>query len=101
MVFAVLTQVIGEFVDPLGQQRDLDLGGAGVAISSGRTCRSARLFSLWSGSSRKKRGSGWKLAQTPLCVLDVGVHLGDQLLDAGKAPSPRRRSTKATRRVWP
>ena len=50
MVFLVLAQVTGEFVDPLGQQRDLDLGGAGVARRRDRTCRSARSSSLWSGS---------------------------------------------------
>ena len=34
MVFAVLAQVTGEFVDALGDQGDLDLGGTGVAIGS-------------------------------------------------------------------
>src|SRR6478752_10500073 len=30
VVLAVLTQVLGELVDALGEQRDLDLGGSGV-----------------------------------------------------------------------
>src|ERR1700742_2036465 len=34
VIFRVRPQVIGEFVDPLGQQRDLDLGGTGVTIAA-------------------------------------------------------------------
>jgi hypothetical protein len=34
VVFAVRAQVAGQFVDPLGEQGDLDLGGTGVAIGS-------------------------------------------------------------------
>ena len=32
MVFSVLTQVLGEMIDPLGKHGDLDLGGAGVSL---------------------------------------------------------------------
>ena len=32
MILGVRAQVLGELVDALGEQRDLDLGGTGVAI---------------------------------------------------------------------
>src|SRR5690606_11715567 len=34
VVLAVLFEVAGELVDPLGEQGDLDLGGAGVALAA-------------------------------------------------------------------
>ena len=42
----VRAQVLGEFVDPLGEQRDLDLGGAGVAIGAAVLADQLALFLL-------------------------------------------------------
>ena len=34
VIFLVLTEVLGEFCNSLGKQRDLDLGGTGVALAA-------------------------------------------------------------------
>src|SRR5262245_23865176 len=90
MVLGVRAQVLGELVDPLGEQRNLDLGGAGVAI--GATVPADQLAFLFLGQAHLKktprsgrRSRPLEASTDALGVLDVVAHLGDQLLDAGEA----------------
>ena len=92
VVLAVLAQVLGELVDPLGEQRDLDLGRAGVGV--GPAVLADQLLLLVLGQRHqlvKHRGlaSGAlraREASTELAgLLDVAVHLRDQVLDPGEA----------------
>ena len=46
MVLGVRAEVLGELVDPLGEQRDLDLGRAGVAVGATVLADQLVFFSL-------------------------------------------------------
>ena len=45
VVLGVRAQVLGQLVDPLGQERDLDLGGAGVVLGAAVLGDQLRFFS--------------------------------------------------------
>ena len=47
VVLALLAQVLGQVVDALGEQRDLDLGAAGVAALRRRTWPRSLACALW------------------------------------------------------
>src|SRR4051794_13442078 len=108
MILAVRAQVLGQFVDPLGQQRDLDLGGAGVVIAAAVLADQLALFLFGQAhvvSIKKKpcpAGHGrWKLAQTRLASSTSRRICAIRSSTLEKRFSPRSRSTKATRSSWP
>ena len=105
VVLDVRAQVLGELVDPLGHQGDLDLGGAGVVL--GAAVLADELALLLAGDLIEAGRLAAALAReacrrAELAGLgDVAVHLGDQVLGGGEALLPRRRSMNATRSVCP
>ena len=106
VVLAVVAQVLGELVDALGEQRDLDLGRAGVAAGAPVLADQLLLSCPWSGVIDEKGGprgldSRLKSSTDLSRLLDVPVHLRDQLLDAREAPLAAQPATKATRRFCP
>ena len=103
VVVLVGAQVLRQRLDPLGQERDLYLGGAGIAIVRGVVVNDGALrvsgerhvflhFSFhYSGASYQTDGSSapW---EAPSCSregspagLDVPPHLLDQGVDIGKS----------------
>jgi len=67
VVLDMTTEVLGELVDALGEQRDLDLGGAGVVGGAPVLADQLRLLFPWAKSWQKEGPVGlrtvWKLAQ--------------------------------------
>src|SRR3954467_9014976 len=79
------TKVLGEFVNPLGHQGDLDLGRAGVAIAAAVLADQLALFLFGQAHLVKtpctRRGSRPLESSTDAPgVLYVTLHLLDQLL---------------------
>ena len=85
MVLAMGTQMLGELVDALGEQRDLDLGPAGVRGRGAELLRPAPAFAPASGSCRRMRLAA-QPAISALDALDVTVHLLHQRLHGLKSP---------------
>ena len=53
VVLALRAQVLGQLVDPLGEQRDLDLGRAGVGVGAAVLADQLGLLFLGQASSKK------------------------------------------------
>lgn len=93
VILAVGFEVVGQVVDPAGEQRDLDFGRAGVALVHSevgddglfRVCRESHSEVLadyqtpltWAKSSGDALGE----AEQPSCLLDILVHLRDEIVD--------------------
>ena len=102
VVLRVGAQVLGELVDALGEQRDLDLGGPGVAIGPAVLADQLLLLFLGKPSSRLHRGRHGVEASTELCAPPRRqLHLGDQLLAACEALLAPQAPMNAIRRVCP
>src|SRR5262249_36917635 len=73
VVFAVRSQMLGEHVDPLGEQRDLNLGPAGVvgALAELGDQLLLALKCYWHAAGEASRGSAAQLSS----VLDIEPHL--------------------------
>src|SRR5680860_114448 len=95
VILAVRAQVAGEIVNPLGEQGDLYFGRPGVA--TGATVLVDQLGLLFLGPTH----AGWKLPQTRRASSVSRRIWTIRASESSKRRSPRRRSTKATRRLCP
>src|SRR4029077_872726 len=105
MVLAVGAQVLGELVDALGEQRDLDLGRSGVLA---RTAVLADQLLLLVLRQRHRRDRVAIQAPRPSYLAQISFAsatsrciCATRSSTLGNRFSPRSRLTKATRRFWP
>src|SRR5438128_8126305 len=96
VVLAVRAQVLGQVVDALGEQRNLDLGGAGIAILA--TELADQLLLLLLG---QRHQGGVKLAQCSLAASTSRCICAISSLTPGNRRSPRSRLMNAIRSVRP
>src|SRR5207244_10658091 len=96
VVLAVRAQVLGQVVDALGEQRNLDLGGAGIPILA--TELADQLLLLLLG---QRHQGGVKLAQSSLAAWTSRCICAVSSLTPGNRRSPRSRLMNAIRSVRP
>src|SRR5690606_30128594 len=96
VVLPVLAQVLVEVVDALGEQRDLDLGRAGVVLVLAEALDDLAL--LLRGDAHRREtvaaviARAWSTSRF-ICSIRASTD--------SKRFSPRSRSTNAIRSVWP
>src|SRR5439155_2686846 len=94
-------QVLGELVDPLGQQRNLDLGRAGVAVGPAEPADQLLLLLLGQRhlGRRISPQGGVKLAQRSRASATSRRICATRSSTLGNRRSPRSRAMNATRSV--
>src|SRR3954447_6298048 len=94
VVLGVRAEVLGELVDPLGQQRDLDPGVPGVLAVGAELLGELGLSLLRQGHAVRE-GSSARTASTSCAICPIRASTD------GKRRSPRRRLRNLIGRSWP